>query len=111
MNLYKRLKHSVEIDDLKPNMIYWFGCDTQQLHYYGYFANSWFELYYLLLEDNLFIIDNTQENLSSDFDYKKYILEQQGNAYYQAYTETDERGNRIKTEGDINWFIFLDEKG
>lgn len=119
MNNYTKFKTDVRADDLKPNTIYWFGCDTNSLHYYGYSANTWEEIFNDLIDDNLIHYDQLEKyysednfgyTLPKDFDYKAYIFSQQGNAYYQAFTRTDEKGNRVETQGDINWFTFLEEK-
>ena len=115
MNNYKYLCNKIRIDDLKPNTIYWFGTDG--LFKWASTGKSWKEIYDDLLDHNIihddrmieeYYDEQTEElRLPDNFDYKEYIRAEDGNAYYQAYTLTDNKGNRAETCGDLNWFNFL----
>ena len=119
MNNYDYIVKKINENDLLNNTIYWLGTDTQGRSKYGTKDSSWKYIYNYLIyhqimnNDDLFDKYYNQYtetlDLPDDFDYKNWILNQNGNAYYQFYIETDSKGKITNYGGDINWFPIYED--
>lgn len=114
MTQFDKMIEDINSDNMMSNHIYWFGTDTQGRSKYCAFEENWEEVYDTLLNKNIINDDRLYEEyynedtesleLPVDFDYKEFVLSCDGNAYYQYYVETDDKGEIIDEGGDINWF-------
>ena len=113
MNTYKENVKSLMANDLMSYTIYWLGSDTQGVKRYGASGESWNEIFNELVDDGVIHCDLDEEELDLlfhlDEHVRDYVLSQTGNAYYQAWVETDCDGKVREKGGDTSWFWFMEE--